>query len=113
MERETKVIKLNTGKEIKLYTYITGREARDIQGIFLKKMKIGVDDGGQANVGNMDASAASEAQDKAIELLVIEYDGSNEKVVDRILDLPQEETNEILGLIDGVQNAIPAKKKES
>lgn len=109
--RETKKIVTKGGIEVELYTYITGGEARQIQSIFLEGMKFKVGTDGQTTSNEMDASLASVAQDKTIELLVVSVKGVKENVLKAILDLPKNDFDEVLAEIDKVQTPLTEEKK--
>ena len=51
------------------------------------------------------------AQDKAIELLVVSLDGETENVLQRILDLPKSESEEIFRAVDSVSSGLEDEKK--
>lgn len=109
--RETKKIITSGNKEIEIYTYITGGEARQIQNIFLEGMKFKVSGEGQTTSNEMSASLASVAQDKVIELLVVSVNGVKENVLKAMLDLPKNDFDEVLTEIDKVQNPLSVEKK--
>ena len=112
MERETKKIVLEKSrKEIEVKTYITSREKRAIDAIFLGGQSISIGTDGQNNV-QMNAILVQQAQEKALELLTVSFDGSSELIVDRILDLPAEHADEIFAIIDGIKGSIPDEKKD-
>jgi hypothetical protein len=111
MERATKTVKISDGRIVEIYTYITGRESREIQQIFLEGTKIHFDGIGGTAPSEIDASLAMKAQDKALELLVISLDGEKEKVVDKILDLPKEDYEKVVGAVSEIQNGLSSEKK--
>src|SRR4051812_11402698 len=107
MERSTQNLTTPNGHEVVLYDYITGREQRQIQEVFLSKMQIKAG----AEVSGFNASAASEAQDVAISVIVSLLDGKREEkaadgtvltIVDRVLNLPAEDTQAIIEAINEI-----------
>lgn len=84
--RETKTIETPGGRKIVLNTYITGREARDIQNVYLEKMTLKQTAQGQEMAG-LKGTATGEAENKAIEVVVVSMDDNNKDLVNRILDL--------------------------
>ena len=93
---------LTTGRPIVYNAYITGGEKRAITEIYLES----VDTKRDAPMG--EPRAMFRAENKSIELVVVSLDGSAENIVQRILDLPTEETEEILLI---VKEVIDPKKK--
>jgi len=111
MERATKTVEISGGVKVEMYTYITGRESREIQQIFLEGTKIHFDGIGGTAPSDIDASLAMKAQDKALELLVVSLDGEKEKVLDKILDLPKEDYEKVVGAVSEIQNGLSSEKK--
>ena len=113
MERETKKVKLpKSQSEVEIKTYLTGREAREISGVYLKEAEVGINlETGKPEMKSINAELANEAQNKAIEILVVSLAGKNEKLLDSILDLRQEDFDFLIGELDSIQNTD--KKKEA
>ena len=109
--RETKKIVTGNGYEIELYTYLTGREAREISNIFLAGMNFQMDETGKTKTSEINASLATSAQDKTIELLVVSVNGKKEEVLKSVLDLPSKDFNELAAELDKIQNGLSAEKK--
>lgn len=111
--RDTKSIELSGDKKAVIYSYITGRESREIQAVFLEGMKFSVDASGKTSTNDVDAKLASKAQDKAIELLVVKIEGEAETkgVLDAVLDLPKSDFDKVLAEIDSVQGGLSSEKK--
>jgi len=61
MERATKKVKISDGRIVEMYTYVTGRESREIQQIFLEGTKIHFDGIGGTAPSDIDASLAMKA----------------------------------------------------
>lgn len=85
MERETKKITTPSGKEAELKTYLTARERNEFRAVFIEHSTFKVE-GESARVDHIDGAANDEAEAKLIQLAVISYDGSQEKVLERLLD---------------------------
>lgn len=107
MERETKNIQTPNKHEVVIKTYITGREKREIQNIFLNEVEMNVV-GKQANMTNIKGDLVARAEEKTIELLVVSVDGKTENIVDLVLDLNSEDSDFITDAI----NEMTSKKKE-
>lgn len=101
IERETKKITTPGNHELELKTYVTGRESREIQNVYLDKMNLKQTQNGQ-EIEGLKGSATGEAENKAIEIVAVSLDGENENIVDRILDLPVSEFNFIKAEINKV-----------
>jgi len=87
MERETKTITTPIGKhKVVLKAWITGREKRELRNVFLKNVK---DVSGKEEPEKMLTSAEiiNEAENKAIETVVVSVDGETKNVLDKILDM--------------------------
>jgi len=83
-ERETRTIKTPVDKhEIVLKTWITGREKRALRNVFLSKMRLGAKVEAESNP----AILTDEAENKAIETIVVSVNGVKDKIVDTILDM--------------------------
>ena len=110
-QRETKTLTTPQGKELVLKTYITGREARAIQNVYLDKLNLKQTAQGQEMDG-LKGSATGEAEDKAVEMVVVSYDNKTDDLVNIILDLPVSETNFIKQAINEVTNPKGDEKKK-
>lgn len=84
MERENKEITTPSGVKIVIKTYLTGREYREVEGVFLRQAKINTS-GEQS--GEFDGSIIKIAEDKMIEQSVISIDGKPEDILNRALEL--------------------------
>lgn len=91
-----------------LYTYITGRERRDIQNIFLKD--IGVSKNGEIESDGFSGATITEANDFILKTLLVSLDGSKENVFDRVLDLHADEYEFIKNEVDKISKDWSAKK---
>lgn len=107
-KRETAELKTKGGHVIVHKTYLTGREFNEIQAVLMKDIKIDAI-GATPTVQGFNASAIEESNKKMLELLVVSVDGKTENVADTILDLPYQETQEVVDALD----AISGKKKAS
>jgi hypothetical protein len=112
MERATREIRTKGDHKVVFHDYITGREQRSIQEVFLRKVEISrvsqADGKTDAGVSGFSAAAIAEAQDLAFKLLIVSMDDSNENIVQRVLDLPAEEFDEVVAVINEITE--PKKK---
>ena len=111
MERATQEITTEGGHILVLKSYITGGESRELQKVFFEGMSIEMNGDGSAKMPSMNPAVSMKAQDKAVELLAISFDGSSENILPRILDLPKAECDEVLKAIDAVSNGLDHEKK--
>lgn len=111
-ERATREFKTSGGHVLVLNDYITGREQRAIQEVFLKNVEISrlsqADGKTDAGMTGFNAGAISEAQDITFRYLIVSVDGATEDVVSRILDLPATEFDEVVGVVNEITDS---KKK--
>ncbi len=85
MERETKKLQTPLGKEAEIKEYLTTRERNEFRAVFIKHSTFKVE-GESARVDHIDGAANDEAEAKLIQLAIVSYDGSSEKILDRLLD---------------------------
>lgn len=87
MERETKeVITPVDKRKVVIKTYLTGREYREIENVFLKQAKVNT--AGQQS-GEFDGSIVKVAEDRLIEQAVVSIDGKAENILNSVLDFKQ------------------------
>lgn len=103
--RATKEHKIGEKHTIVVQEYATGREFNEIQNEYLKGANVNVI-GGVPRIDGFNPAADSEANKKAVELLVVSLDGQQEvegkTLVDRVLDLPYEQYNEVIEILNGL-----------
>jgi len=109
--RQTKKFKTSDNKEIEIYTYITGGEARIITDIFLEGVSFELGEDGKPKTNQINAGLSSKAQDKLIEILIVSIDGKKENILDEVLGLKKEDFDLIISELDKIQNGIDDKKK--
>ena len=107
MNRPTKEFTTTEGVKIVAKTYLTGREANEIESVYTKDAKVNMS-GGDVKVDGFNPNSTFEATKKTIELLVVSVNGSIENVVDTVLDLPKSQFDEIVSFL----NSLTDKKKE-
>ena len=88
-DRPTTAITTTGGHSVVFRTYITGGEKRQITEIYITAMR------GKATGADVEVSVEYQAENKAIEFAVVSLDGMTENLVERILDLPLEDFDEI------------------
>jgi hypothetical protein len=105
--RETKEIKVGENI-ILLNTYITGREFREFQTLSYKSVSVNKDGGLSQEIKG---EAINEAQDYLIKVIVVSFNGSSENMVNQILDLPVQQSEEILKEVNDIAHIDSLKKK--
>jgi hypothetical protein len=111
MERETKKINID-GNELEFKTYLTGGEAREIEGVYLEGMQVSVDETGKTIIPNVDAGLARKAQDKTIEILVVSVNGEKDDIINKILDLKKDTFDNIIQELNIISSGISKKKEK-
>ena len=103
---ETKEIITPIGEiKIVLKSFITGRESREIKGVYFKGVKFKME-GQTSKSEDIDMSKITEdSENKAIEVVVISVNGSEENKLDTILDMNVKDydfvKNEVNKIING------------
>lgn len=112
MDRPTREFRTSGGHQVVMHDYITGREQRQIQEVFLKNVEINrlsqSEGKTDAGMSGFSASVVAEAQDLAFNLIIVSLDGSDQDVVPRVLDLPATDYEEIVAAVNQVTD--PKKK---
>ena len=112
MERETKTIKTPSGKEAVLKTYLTAGEKRQLRSVFLKGMQVDFKEG-VPEIKDISGAILDEAENKAIELTVISFDGSQENILARLLELPIDEYDFIIEEINKITREKGFEEKKT
>ncbi len=109
-ERPTKEITTSGGHKATLFDWITVQEFRAIMAIYLDATTgMNVDTKKEtAELKGSPAQAGMRAQDKSIEYVVKDLDGSADNIVARFLELPQVDGQEIIEAVEAISN--PKKK---
>ncbi len=102
MERETKKVTTPSGTIVEFYTYLTGKEARQLQSIFLKHSKFQTGEGDKTKVVDFDPMAVPEAEETALRLVVVSVDGTPDNAADRVENLRQEDYRVVIKAINDV-----------
>ena len=106
MERETKTVKTPHGHEVVIKTYLTGREAEQVQQVLYTDIKMSMGDlaSGKTEIKEIPAAAIIAQQRKALEVLLVSIDGSTENVLDRFLDLHSEDCDAVKDEVSTITN---------
>lgn len=102
MERETKTIKLPLSKmEAVLKTYLTGGEKRQIRNVFLNDAEF-TSKGDQQELGGIKGSVVEQAENKAIEIVVVSVDSKTDGILAAILELHSKDYDFIIEAINKI-----------
>ncbi len=96
--RETKSITISSGKEVVFNSYLTGKEAREIQKVFLKNAATD----GTGKVNGFNALAVTEAEELALKFLIVSIGGVPENASTEVENLPESEYREVMKAINSV-----------
>lgn len=110
-ERETvEFTTKSTKNKVVLNTYLTRRERRAIRNAMFGGKEISVD--GKNDVkASISMEATDLAEDKTFELVIVSMNDSNENILERMLELPDDEATEIKEKIDELTNPDADPKK--
>ncbi|PKM88306.1 hypothetical protein CVU83_01915 [Candidatus Falkowbacteria bacterium HGW-Falkowbacteria-2] len=110
-QREVKELTTPSGKKLEIKTYVTARERNEIRDAMLPFMN--VDTATNKVDDKISGDVLVKAEPKLIEVIVSSFDGSSEKVLDRILDGSPEDYDFIVKnlkfISDGKGNLNQAK----
>lgn len=96
------------GHKVVLKEFVTARDMRVLKDMYLAVAKFDQKGG---EVFDINVEKANEIENKTIELVVVSVDGVAEEVIEKMLDLPVTDYNEIFEAVQEV--AGMDKKKES
>ena len=92
--RETKEIKIGEHTVV-VNTYLTGREVRDIENALIDKLEMKQTPSGQ-EISGIKGSVLKEREDNQIKAVVVSMDGSADNLLNRLLDLPAGQYDEVM-----------------
>ena len=90
MDRDTLTIKTPVGgQEVVLKSYLTGREKRTINSVFLQDVEIqsSTKAGDTPTMTGLKGDIMQKAEDIALTTVVMSIDGKNEKILDTLLEM--------------------------
>lgn len=105
MERETKILKIGEN-EVKVVTYLTGREMRDIQSSMLSKLEM-KQKGDEVEMSGFNGAMVQSQEDQQIIAVVKEVNGSTEDILGKVLDMRSEDYFAVVEYVKSI-----AEKKE-
>lgn len=104
-ERETREMEIGSNKVV-VKTYATGREVQAIQQTYFKGAAIELI-GKEPTIKDFNPAIRQEVEAEMIRQLVVSLNDSVENILDRCLDLPNDEYEELIAVLD----ELASKKK--
>jgi len=107
MERPTKVLETPVDKhKIEIKSWVSGGENEQIQEVWLMDMEMQV---GEEVKPKIKGSQLTKANHKLIELLVVKFDDSVDGILEKILDMKNEDYQFLVSELNEITN--PTEKK--
>jgi hypothetical protein len=105
-ERQTTTFTTPAGNKIVLRTYLTGREAADIKNVMLSSLKMSMSDfeSKKMDMGGLSGDILVQQERKTLEYLIVSVNGTTEKPLDALLDLPATEYDAVLKEVEKIKN---------
>lgn len=112
-DRETVEFKTKSGENtVVLHTYLTRRERRAIKNALFGGKEIAVD--GKNDIkASVSMELTDKAEDETFKLMVVSLNGSEENILERLLELPDTEADEIKAKIDELTSPADEAKKDA
>ena len=113
MDRETKIIETPIGKiKVVLNTWIIGKEKRALKNIYLRGINMEFDNKGSGKGNVKLESLTDEAEDKAIDFIVVSVDGKTENKKDIILNMQGKDYDFVINEINKITEEEEENKKK-
>lgn len=97
--------------KVVLKSYITGRDRRRINGVFLEAASFTVSGDATTETAPMSGTVVAQAEDAAIDCVVISVDGESQDVVDKVLDMHSDDMKFVVEAVNKVTESLPEEKK--
>jgi hypothetical protein len=110
MERETKIIKTPSGKEVILKSYLTAGERDELMSIILNEMKFNAETN-EPVIKEIPGHLYLPFKKKLLELLVVSYDGNSENILGRLSEILSEEYDFIVKEADKISRGNFSKAR--
>ena len=109
-ERETKELTTPVDShKVVIKTYLTGREYREIENVFLRQAKVNA--AGQQSA-DFDGSIVKVAEDKMIEQAIVTVDGTPDDILNRVLDFKNADFAYLVAQLNEMRYNEPEGKKK-
>ncbi len=105
--RETKKLQTPNGTEIEVYSFITGKDQREYQGVLYSALKLKAEglqlgsDQVAPSITEIPAGILLDLDKKLIELLVVSVNGKKENIFSEIENMPAPDYDFIVGELRG------------
>ncbi len=96
------------GRKVVLKSFVTARDMRVLKDMYLAVAKFDQKGG---EIFDVNVEKANEIENKTLELVVVSVDGETEGIIEKLLDLPAHDYNEIFEEVQKVAGFD--KKKEN
>ena len=110
MDRETKEITTSGGHKIVLKTYLTAGESRTVNAAIFEGAKFRFEDGTARMEEGISGMVMNSMQDALILSLVVSLNGTADNLVERCLDLPERDFEELDKALREISNPHEEKK---
>jgi len=108
MERPTKVLETPIDKhKIEVKSWVSGGEMEQIQGVWLEGMEMQV---GEETQPKVKGSQLTTANHKLIELLVVKFDDSADGILEKVLDMKNDDYQFLVAELNTITNPSAEKK---
>ena len=113
MNRETKEIITPLDKQkVKINAWLTGREKRDLRDVLLEGIKFSMKQGEAKTESVNTAELVKKTENKAIEIVVVSIDGSEDKVLERLLDMKSQDYDFVISEVNEISKEVDFTKPE-
>lgn len=110
---ETKIIETPKEKhKVEIKEWITGKERRALRDVFLSKMKMKGEGKAEMDESIISSDLIKEMEDKAIEIMIVSINGKKDKILDKILDMKEEDYSFVVGEVKKVYEETSFLGKE-
>lgn len=86
-ERESKTITTPNGHTVAIKTYLTAREGNVLKKMVYERITAKTDGINNSQTAQISGSSVLDQEAKALEILLVAVNGSNENLMDRLLDM--------------------------
>jgi len=104
MDRETKIIKTQN-HQVEIKTYITAGEKRQLRDVLLKGMKINMEEN-TPKISELSPDIITEAENRAIEIVVVSIDGAKENILQRLLEFKNDEFDQVMEEVNKITSEV-------
>lgn len=106
MPRETKTIKTPSGADVEYYAYLTGKESRELQKVFLSSASFEADEKSPQPKGSFKATAITDTQALSIKILVVSVNGNKEGAAEAVDAMRVEDYNAVVVALNEIVKPV-------